>query len=69
MAKGGQLGMSPAPTPWWKYLLYAAGAALVIWILYKAFKPCPALPAVKEKFGGGCPCKQKTTSSVWRPLM
>ena len=70
MAKGGQLGFAPAApaTPWWKYLLYAAGAALVLYILYSAFKPCP--PPTKETFLGGCPCnKNKSAGPIWRPLM
>lgn len=70
MARGGQLGVATVtPTPWWKYLLYVLGGLLVIWILYKAFAPCPPSIVKKEGFQSGCPCAKKNGGgSVWRPF-
>jgi len=72
MARGGQLGVSPAApsTSWWQYLLYALGIGFAIWVMMKAFTPCPTIAPIKEKFGnGGCPCnKKKTSPPAWIPF-
>lgn len=66
MARGGQLGLSPPPTPWWKYVLYALGALLVIWVVVKALTPCPP-PVLKEKMSN-CGCSKKNDSKPWIPF-
>lgn len=64
MARGGQLfAPAPQPTNWLKIIMYVVGAALAVFIIYRAFfKTCP--PALKkEGFGGGCPCNKKKRES------
>ncbi len=64
MARGGQLfAPTPQPTNWLRILMYVAVAALVIFIIYRAFfKSCP--PALKkEGFGAGCGCNKKREGS------
>jgi hypothetical protein len=71
MARGGQLGLAaPAPTPWLKYIGYVLAALFVIWILTKAFTPCPPQIVKKEGFESGCPCNKKKggKGSAWVPF-
>ncbi len=68
---GGQLGV-PEPTGMsiGKMIMYAVIAIVLIYIMYKAFKPCPPTVLKKEGFSAGCPCQnKKKSSSVWLPLM
>ena len=72
MARGGQLG-APAPTgtPWLKYIGYAVAGLLVVWILMKAFTPCPPQIVKKEGFEGGCGCngaKKSGKGGAWIPF-
>ena len=66
---GGQLGVpEPSGMGIGKMIMYALIAVVLIYVLYKAFKPCPSALLKKEKFG--CPCNdKKKTSSVWHSLM
>jgi hypothetical protein len=67
MAKffGGQ--MVATGTPWYMYVLYALGAAFVIYVLIKAFTPCPAMP-IKEKMSN-CGCPKNSGAKSWIPLI
>ena len=65
---GGQLGVpEPSGMGIGKMIMYAVIAIVLVYVMYKAFKPCPPALAQKEKFG--CPCNKKKSSSVWTPLM
>jgi len=67
---GGQLGVpEPSGMGIGKMIMYAVIAIVLIYVMYKAFKPCPPTVLKKEGFSG-CPCKdKKKSSSVWTPLM
>jgi hypothetical protein len=69
---GGQLGVAVESSGMGigKMIMYAIVAIIIIFILYKAFKPCPPTILKKEGFSAGCPCNnKKKSSSVWTPLM
>jgi hypothetical protein len=67
---GGQLGVpEPSGMGIGKMIMYAVIGIVLIYVLYKAFKPCPPTLLKKEKFSAGCPCNKKKSSSVWTPLM
>jgi hypothetical protein len=68
---GGQLGVPESSGMGiGKMIMYALGALVLIFILYKAFKPCPPTVLKKEGFSSGCPCQnKKKSSSIWYPLM
>jgi hypothetical protein len=68
---GGQLGIAePAGMDIGKMAMYALGVLIVLYIIYKAFTPCPPTLLKKEKFTAGCPCQnKKKSSSVWHSLM
>jgi hypothetical protein len=68
---GGQLGVpEPSGMGIGKMIMYAIVAIVLIYVLYKAFKPCPPTVLKKEGFASGCPCQdKKKSSSVWTPLM
>jgi hypothetical protein len=69
---GGQLGVpEPSGMGIGKMIMYALIAIVLIYVMYKAFKPCPPTLLKKEGFAGGCPCNKKksSSSSVWRSLM
>ena len=67
---GGQLGVSESPGMGiGKMAMYALGVLVILYVLYKAFKPCPPTLLKKEGFSTGCPCQnKKKSSSVWLPL-
>jgi hypothetical protein len=68
---GGQLGVPESSGMGiGKMLMYAVVAIVLIYVLYKAFIPCPPTLLKKEGFSG-CPCNKKksSSSSVWRSLM
>lgn len=69
---GGQLGVpEPSGMGIGKMIMYALIAVVLIYVMYKAFKPCPPTLLKKEGFSAGCPCNKKksSSSSVWRSLM
>lgn len=67
---GGQLGVPESPGMGiGKMAMYALVVLAILYVLYKAFQPCPPTLLKKEGFSAGCPCQnKKKSSSVWLPL-
>jgi hypothetical protein len=64
---GGQLGVpEPSGMGIGKMIMYALIAVVLIYVMYKAFKPCPPTLLKKEGFSAGCPCNKKKS---WHSLM